>query len=197
MPRDYSCLKCTYEYTQWMGQRCPSDNDYSHYSKQHYYILPCENWIWCYKFHYSTHHVYVCITCPRNGPNLRDLRELLGQWRELPMLPVVSTMERSTPSCWLLGDGIRMTTLCRMHGSWMSTLGGGGRWVVMNVWLVQLTESAVQTRSISFKLCCCKTTKVTNHRILDVCTNFQNDVRISWTSTNLAEASRQCYAMLL
>ena len=46
------------------------------------------------------------------------------------------------------------------------------------------TESVVQTRSISFKLCCCKTTKLTNHRNLDVCTNFQNDVRISWTSTN-------------
>ena len=27
MPRNYSCLECTYEYTQWMGQRCPSDND--------------------------------------------------------------------------------------------------------------------------------------------------------------------------
>ena len=71
--------------------------------------------------------MYVCITCPRSGPNWRDLRELPGLWSELAMLPAVSTMERSTPSCWLLVDWIRVATLYRIHGSWISNLGGGGR----------------------------------------------------------------------
>ena len=84
-------------------------------------------------------YVY-CVTCPRSGPNWRDLRELPGLWRELAMLPAVSTLEKSIPSCWLLVGWIRMTTLCRMHGSWMSTLEGGGRWVVMNMWLSLSTD---------------------------------------------------------
>ena len=137
MPRNYSCLECTYEYTQWMGQRCPSDSDT---------VITVNNIItYCLvkteydvTSSYSTHHV-CCVTCPRNGPNWGDLRELPGQLRGIPMLPAPSTMERSIPSCWSLGEWIRMATLCRMHGSWMSTLGGGGRWVVMNVWLVQLS----------------------------------------------------------
>ena len=77
----------------------------------------------------------VLCFCPRSGPNWRDLREPLGHW-ELPlMLPVVSTMERSNPSCWSPVEWITMTTLCRMYGSWMSTLGGGGRWVMMCIWM--------------------------------------------------------------
>ena len=96
-------------------------------------------------------YVY-CVTCPRSGPNWTDLRELLGQWEDPPMLLAASIMERSIPRCWSLVEWIRMTTLCRMHGSWMSTLGGGGRWVVMNVWLVQLTESVVQIKSMPISL---------------------------------------------
>ena len=68
-------------------------------------------------------YVY-CGTCPRSGPNWT---ELLGQWGELVMLPAASTMERSTPSYWSLEGWITITQLCRTHGSWMSTLGGGGR----------------------------------------------------------------------
>ena len=74
--------------------------------------------------------MYVCVycgTCPRSGPNWRNLRELLVQLRDLPMLPAASTMERSTLSYWSLVGWIRVATLCRMHGSWMSTLGDGGR----------------------------------------------------------------------
>ena len=129
MLRNYSCLECTYEYTQWMGQGCPSDSDT---------VVTVNNLItYCLvKTEYDVTSsiialimcMYVCcVTCPRSGPNWRNLRELPGQLRDLPMLPAVSTMERSIPSCLSLGDGIRMTTLCKMHGSWMSTLGGGGR----------------------------------------------------------------------
>ena len=72
--------------------------------------------------------MYVCcVTCPRSGPNWRNLRELLGQWRELAMLPAASIMERNIPSYWLLVDVITMTLLCGMRGSWMSNQGGGGR----------------------------------------------------------------------
>ena len=172
----------TYKYTQWMGQRW-----YSHYSEQHYFLVPCENWIIMMLqvplYIYSTHHMYVCcVTCPRRGPNWRDLRELPGLWKDLAMLLAASTMEKSTPNCWSLGGGIRMAILSKMHGSWMWTLGGGWRWVVMNVRLVQLTESVVQTRSKSCYVdsSCCRTTKATNCRILHVYTNFQHDVRISW-----------------
>ena len=78
--------------------------------------------------------VYLyCGTCSRSGPNLRGPREPLGQWREMPMLLAASTMERRTLSCWSLEEWITMATLCRMHGSWMSPLGGGGRQVVMNI----------------------------------------------------------------
>ena len=76
--------------------------------------------------------MYVCcITCPRSGPNWRDLRELLGQQRDPHMLPAALTTERSIPSCWSLGDGIRTPPLCRIHGSWMSTLDGGRGWMMM------------------------------------------------------------------
>ena len=68
-----------------------------------------------------------CVTCLRSGPNWRGLKELLGHWRDQPMLPVASTMERSNLSCWSLGGWIRMEKLCRMHGSWISILGGGER----------------------------------------------------------------------
>ena len=112
-----------------MGQRCPSDNDtviavnniitYCLVKTEYDVISSIIALIMC---------MYVCcVTYPRSGPNWRDLRELLGQWRDPPMLPAVLTMERSTLSCWSLGERIRMATLCRMHGSWMSTLGGGGR----------------------------------------------------------------------
>ena len=140
------------------------------------HVVPCENWIWCYKFNY----------CPRSGPNWRDPREVLGQRGDQPMLPAVSTMERSTPSCWSLGDVVEMTTLCRMHGSWMSTLGGGGRWVVMNVGLVQLTESVIQIKSMPISLVyvtLTALTKVADHTY----TNFEHDMRICWS---LAEACR-------
>ena len=94
-------------------------------------VVPCEN---------RTHDdvtsaiielivcMYVyCVTCHRSGPNWRELREPLGQWRDPPMMLAASTVVRSVHSCWSLEDGIRMATLCRMHGSWMSTLGGGGK----------------------------------------------------------------------
>ena len=63
----------------------------------------------------------------RSGPNWRGPTEPLGHWRDPPMLPAASTMERINHSCWSLGERVTMATLCRMHGSWMSTLGGGGR----------------------------------------------------------------------
>ena len=80
MPRNYSCLECTYEYTQWMGQRCPSDNDT---------VITVNNIItYCLlKTEYDVTSsiialimcMYVCcVTCPRSGPNWRDLRELPG-----------------------------------------------------------------------------------------------------------------------
>ena len=104
-----------------MGQRCPSDNDT---------VITVNNIItYCLvKTEYDVTSsiialimcMYVCcVTCPRSGTNWRNLRELLGQWRGMLMLPVVSTMERSTLSYWSLEGWIRITTLCRMHGSWM------------------------------------------------------------------------------
>ena len=63
----------------------------------------------------------------RSGPNYRGQRELPGQRRDQVMPPAASATERSTPSCWSLGEWIGMATHCRMHRSWMSTLGGGGR----------------------------------------------------------------------
>ena len=41
----------------------------------------------------------VRFTGPRNGPNWWSLRKYHGQSRDQPMPSVVSTMERSTPSC--------------------------------------------------------------------------------------------------
>ena len=47
------------------------------------------------------------------------------------MLPAASTTERSTLNCWLLGEPKAVIVAWMMHGSWMSCLESGGRWVVM------------------------------------------------------------------
>ena len=43
------------------------------------------------------------VTSPRNGPNWRVKRELLGQWEEVAMLPAASTMEMTSRSYSSLG----------------------------------------------------------------------------------------------
>ena len=80
-----------------------------------------------------SHCMYIfCFTSSRNGPNWRSLVDPLGQWRETLMLPAALTMEKSSPSCYLLEEWMIVAALWVMHGFWMSTLGGGGRWVVLN-----------------------------------------------------------------
>ena len=123
---EYECM-----HTQRVWQSCLSDL----HNEQHYY--------WTWHFHLQNHSrnqlcvgIVYCFCFPRSGPNWRNLRELLGQLRDQAMLPAASTMEMSTPSCWSLVDGISMATLKMTCGFWISSLGDGGRWVVMNVWLV-------------------------------------------------------------
>ena len=67
------------------------------------------------------------VTSPRNGPNGRVKRELLGQWGEVAMLPAASTMEMTSRSYSSLGGLTPTTTHSMMRGSLSSTLGGGGR----------------------------------------------------------------------
>ena len=156
--RNCICLEINIRMHSVDGTKISKWEWYSHYNEQYYSLVPCKfktEYDVTSAIIYSTRHVYVCcVTCPRNGPSSRDLRDPLGQWRDQSMLPPALTMERSTPSCWLLGDGITMTTLCRMHGSWMFTLGGGGRWVVMCIWMCDwFNWPSVQYRLAQRTLC--------------------------------------------
>ena len=165
-------------YIQWVGQSC-----------QHHVLFYYGLWTALGALGLCA---CVCVTSPRSGPNWRNLRELLGQWREVPMLPVVSTMGRSTPSYWSLGEWIRMAALCRMRGSWMSTLGGGGRWVVMNVWLVRLS---LNTKLIP-KLTSCVDShhcnQRTDHKLCHVYISFQKWCYLSISVNSLAHPSWRC-----
>ena len=67
------------------------------------------------------------VTSPRNGPNGRVKRELLGPWGDHSMLPAASTMEMTSRSCSSLGASTATATHSMMRGSLISTLGGGGR----------------------------------------------------------------------
>ena len=66
------------------------------------------------------------VTSPRNGPNW-NLREPLGRWGGMTMLPAASTMEMTSRSYSSLGALTTTATHSMMRGSLISTPGGGGR----------------------------------------------------------------------